>query len=92
MELFYIAGKSGPDKIVSMYHTNKHLSNFHWDISKCVSMFYENAEVGSYLSHRGYQNGYDEIGYMLIIVKNIAHSSSGRTADSDSVNCGSNPW
>lgn len=95
METFYfIAGKGGNGKSVSMYHTNAYLKYFHWDIHKCVDMFYDHVEEGNYLSKRGYQNGYGDVGYMLITVKKyeIAHSSNGRTSDSDSEYCGSNPW
>jgi hypothetical protein len=70
MDTFYpIGGKYGPHKIVSVYHTNKHLSNFHWDIIQCVDMIYDKVKAGAYIAQRGYQNGYGDIGYMLVIVE-----------------------
>lgn len=92
MKFYPICGKCGSDGHVIIFHTNRWYLNFDFMIQNDVEKIYNNIrewESGTYTLKYGYQNGYDEIGYMKIF---IAHSSSGRTADSDSVNCGSNPW
>ena len=68
LEFHHIAGKGGPNRSVTLYHTNKSLMNFHDDVMKGVNLFYEKAKAGAYLAQRGYQNGYYEVGYMLIVV------------------------
>lgn len=79
MDTFYhIAGMSGPARAVTLYHTNKHLTNFHWDVVSGVELFYKEASAGAYLTRRGYQNGYGDVGYMLIIVDDKPLSSSDK--------------
>ena len=90
MDLYLLAGKGGPIKSVSFYHTNKNLRNFDPRISYYVDVIYDSeAEPGIYVFRYGPQNGYYEIGYTVIEI--VAHSSNGRTPDSDSGYCGSNP-
>lgn len=91
MEFYLICGKCGSDGHVMISHTNKWYLNFDFMIQDDVEKIYDNIREwkhGTYISKYGYQNGYDEIGYMKIF---IAHSSNGRTPDSDSGYCGSNP-
>lgn len=91
MDLYLIAGRSGQTKSVIYYHTNKKLRNFDPFISRNIDLIYDgNTKPGVYTFQYGAQNGYNEIGYTVIEI--VAHSSSGRTADSDSANYGSNPW
>ena len=73
MTLYLIAGKSGPNRSVSLYHTNKHLQNFHSNIEEEVDKVYSsNIAAGIYVAQRGYQNGYDEIGFVVLHIKDAA--------------------
>lgn len=89
MKLHFICAKSGNGRSVFVYHTNKNLGNF-YSLDRISDLFYSGHWVpGEYLFHAGAQNGYYEKGYTYVMI--IAQSSNGRTPDSDSGYCGSNP-
>ena len=69
VRVYHIEGLSGPSKSVSLWHTNKHLTNFHWTLSEDVRRIYEDWPAGTYTFKAGYQNGYHEIGIAHVIVK-----------------------
>lgn len=68
---FYpVCGKHSKDRSVSVYHTNKNYLNFDFMIQTDVDKMFEQNDIvpGTYLLNYGYQNGYNEIGYMVIHV------------------------
>lgn len=71
LKMYYIGGMSGNNKIVSLWHTNKHLRNFHYTLDKDLRLVYDNWPEGDYIFPAGYQNGYYEIGITCIRVKNL---------------------
>ena len=76
-EFYHIAGMTGPNRTVTLYHTNKHLTHFHWDVTEGIAKLYKEGSAGTYLARRGYQNGYGDIGYMLVVVKDMPLSTIG---------------
>lgn len=70
--VYPIIGITGPEKSVSIWHTNQNLANFHWSLNKDVRKIYDNWPEGNYTFVAGYQNGYHELGITHVIVKNIA--------------------
>lgn len=68
IEVYPIIGISGPHKSVSLWHSNKHLTDFHWSLNDDIKRVYDSWPDGEYTFVFGYQNGYGELGISHIVV------------------------
>ena len=64
-----IAGISSEGKTVSLFHTNKNLRIFDSSIEDGLKRIYDQWPSGTFLFPAGLQDGYDEIGLALLIIK-----------------------
>lgn len=69
VKIYPITGITGPQKSVSLWHTNRHLKNFHWSLDQDIQKVYDSWPEGEYTFVAGYQNGYCELGIAHVIVK-----------------------
>ncbi len=69
INVYHIIGLSGTHKSVSLWHTNKHLKNFHWSLEQDLKKVYDDWPDGKYTFVAGYQNGYCELGITHITVE-----------------------